>query len=238
MNTAGQLAYQQVCDEPPVRRLSEQQLIRQYLPLVKRAVSQLRSHCGAMLALEDMEQIGMMALLEASRRYPGEYDNGFLSFAGQRIRGAILDELRRQDWRPRPVRQQAHELNDTVRQLSRQLGREPGDLEVAEAMGLDQQAYRERLYATQAETMKSLDEMLSLGNDPVAAAGGVEHFMLKKSLIKAMSQLNEREQLILSLYYQHELNLKEIAMTLGLTETRICQLHKLAVVQLKSILQQ
>lgn len=237
MNTDGQLAYQQVCDEPQ-QRMSEAQLMRQYLPLVKRAVSQLRSHCGAMLAIEDMEQIGMMALLESSRRYPGEYDNGFISFAGQRIRGAILDELRRQDWRPRPVRQQAHELNDVVRTLSRRLGREPKDLEVAAEMGLSHEAYRERLYASQAETMKSLDEMLSLGNDPIAGGNSVDQFILKKTLIKAMAKLNEREQLILSLYYQHELNLKEIAATLGLTETRICQLHKLAVAQLKSILQQ
>lgn len=237
MNTDGQLAYQQVCDEP-LQRMSESQLMRQYLPLVKRVVSQLRSHCGAMLAIEDMEQIGMMALLESSRRYPGEYDNGFLSFAGQRIRGAILDELRRQDWRPRPVRQQAHELNDVVRRLSRHLGREPKDLEVAAEMGLSHEAYRERLYASQAESMKSLDEILSMGNDPVAGGNSVDQFILKKTLIKAMAKLNEREQLILSLYYQHELNLKEIAATLGLTETRICQLHKLAVAQLKNLLQQ
>jgi RNA polymerase sigma factor for flagellar operon FliA len=237
MNTDGQLAYQQVCDEP-LQRMSESQLMRQYLPLVKRVVSQLRSHCGAMLAIEDMEQIGMMALLESSRRYPGEYDNGFLSFAGQRIRGAILDELRRQDWRPRPVRQQAHELNDVVRRLSRHLGREPKDLEVATEMGLSHEAYRERLYASQAESMKSLDEILSMGNDPVAGGNSVDQFILKKTLIKAMAKLNEREQLILSLYYQHELNLKEIAVTLGLTETRICQLHKLAVAQLKNLLQQ
>ncbi|MGS0726617.1 sigma-70 family RNA polymerase sigma factor, partial [Shewanella sp. 0m-11] len=139
---AAQSAYQEVSEDIAVNRLSESKVMVQYLPLVKRSVSQLRSHCGSVLAIEDMEQIGMMALLEAARRYPGEYDNGFLSFAGQRIRGAILDELRRQDWRPRPVRQQAHELNDTVRQLTRLLEREPSDKEVAEAMGLSETEYR------------------------------------------------------------------------------------------------
>lgn len=237
MTAAGQLAYQQTCDYPVEERQSEQQIIRQYLPLIKRIVSQMRSHCGVMLSLEDMEQIGMMALLESSRRYPGELDNGFISFAGQRIRGAILDELRRQDWRPRPVRQQAHELNDVVRRLSREMGREPSDLEVASALGLSAEDYRERLYSTQAESMKSLDELLLGGDQPVDRSNDVERLMLKQTLIKVISKLNEREQLILSLYYHHELNLKEIAMTLGLTETRICQLHKSAISQLKTILQ-
>ncbi|ABN63418.1 MULTISPECIES: RNA polymerase sigma factor FliA [Shewanella] len=237
MTTAGQLAYQQTCDYPVEERQSEQQIIRQYLPLIKRIVSQMRSHCGVMLSLEDMEQIGMMALLESSRRYPGELDNGFISFAGQRIRGAILDELRRQDWRPRPVRQQAHELNDVVRRLSREMGREPSDLEVASALGLSAEDYRERLYSTQAESMKSLDELLLGGEQPVDRSNDVERLMLKQTLIKVISKLNEREQLILSLYYHHELNLKEIAMALGLTETRICQLHKSAISQLKTILQ-
>lgn len=237
MTTDGQLAYQQTCDYPIEERQSEQQVIRQYLPLIKRIVSQMRSHCGVMLSLEDMEQIGMMALLESSRRYPGELDNGFISFAGQRIRGAILDELRRQDWRPRPVRQQAHELNDVVRRLSREMGREPSDLEVASALGLSAEDYRERLYSTQAESMKSLDELLLAGEHPVDRGNDVEQLMLKQTLIKVISKLNEREQLILSLYYHHELNLKEIAMALGLTETRICQLHKSAISQLKTILQ-
>ncbi|MGI1944914.1 RNA polymerase sigma factor FliA [Shewanella morhuae] len=237
MTTAGQLAYQQASDYPVDERQSEQQIIRQYLPLIKRVVSQMRSHCGVMLALEDMEQIGMMALLESSRRYPGELDNGFISFAGQRIRGAILDELRRQDWRPRPVRQQAHELNDVVRRLSREMGREPSDAEVASALGLGAEEYRERLYSTQSESMKSLDELLLGGEQPVDRSNDVEQLLIKKTLMKVISKLNEREQLILSLYYHHELNLKEIAMALGLTETRICQLHKSAISQLKTILQ-
>jgi len=235
---SGQLAYQEASDEPTPNRLSENQVMSQYLPLVKRSISQLRSHCGTVLAIEDMEQIGMMALLESSRRYPGEYDNGFISYASQRIRGAILDELRRQDWRPRPVRQQAHELNDAVRKLTRLLGREPSDIEVAEAMGLNREEYRERLYASQSESMKSLDDMLSVGAHFPDKTNVIEQFSAQKTLIKAISKLSKREQLILSLYYQHELNLKEIAGTLGLTETRICQLHKQAVKHLQEIYQQ
>ncbi|WP_394202870.1 RNA polymerase sigma factor FliA [Shewanella waksmanii] len=235
--SAAQLSYPPQ-SESSSSRLSEAQVMQQYLPLVKRSVSQLRSHCGTVMTSEDMEQIGLMALLESSRRYPGEYDNGFLSFAGQRIRGAILDELRRQDWRPRPVRQQAHELNDRVRSLTKQLGRPPSDLEVADAMGLSQQQYRERLYASQSESMKSLDTMLSNGDSFKDNNNVIEQFSAKQTLLSAIAKLNKREQVILSLYYQHELNLKEIAGTLGLTETRICQIHKQAVKQLQQIYQQ
>lgn len=235
--TTGQLAYKQACDSLVEERQSEQRVIRQYLPLVKRIVSQMRSHCGVMLSPEDMEQIGMMALLESLRRYPGERDNGFISFAGQRIRGAILDELRRLDWRPRSVRQQAHELNDVVRRLSREMGREPSDIEVASALGLSAEDYRECLYSIQAESMKSLDELLTAGEHPIDRGNNVEQLLLKQTLVKIISKLNAREQLILSLYYHHELNLKEIALVLGLTETRICQLHKSAISQLKIILQ-
>ena len=233
-----QLAYQQVFEDQTPNRLSEYQVMKQYLPLVKRSIAQLRSHCGTVLSIEDMEQIGMMALLESARRYPGEYDNSFLSYAGQRIRGSILDELRRQDWRPRPVRQQAHELNDMVRKLTRSLARDPTDIEVAESMGLNREQYRERLYASQSESMKSLDELLSAGSHFADKSDPIEQFSAKQTLIKAISKLNKREQLILSLYYQHELNLKEIAATLGLTETRICQLQKQAVKQLQMIYKQ
>lgn len=232
-----QLAYQHV-DTEQVHRLSEAEVMVQYLPLVKKSVSHLRTHCGVALAIEDMEQIGMMALLESARRYPGEYDNGFLSFAGQRIRGAILDELRRQDWRPRPVRQQAHELNDAVRKLIKELGREPTDLEVAKYLGLNKEQYRDRLFATQSESMKSLDELLSDGMNFKQKGCLIEQLTHKDTLFKAISQLNKREQVILSLYYQHELNLKEIAATLGLTETRICQLHKQTISHLQQIYQQ
>lgn len=235
---ATQLAYPADSEPTTTKRLSETQVMHQYLPLVKRSVSQLRSHCGTVMTSEDMEQIGLMALLESSRRYPGEYDNGFISYAGQRIRGAILDELRRQDWRPRPVRQQAHELNDRVRTLTKQLGRQPSDMEVADAMGLSQSQYRERLYASQSESMKSLDALLSNGDSFKDQNNVIEQFSSKQTLFSAIAKLNKREQVILSLYYQHELNLKEIAGTLGLTETRICQIHKQAVKQLQQIYQQ
>ncbi|SHH17417.1 RNA polymerase sigma factor FliA [Ferrimonas marina] len=230
-------AYQTSDSSKAARAHDESHYLNQYLPLVKRAVNQLRSHCGAVMALEDMEQIGLMALLDSLRRYPGEPDNGFIAFSSLRIRGAILDELRRQDWRPRQLRQQTHELNDTVRRLTRELGRVPTDQETADALSLSLEQYRERLYASQAESLQSLDDMLGAGHNFEHEGSDVAKFTQKKTLESALAQLNKREQIVLSLYYQHELNLKEIALTLGLTESRICQLHKQAVKQLKAVYQ-
>jgi RNA polymerase sigma factor for flagellar operon FliA len=104
----------------------EQKYLLAYAPLVKRIVRQLNSQVQGAIGRDDMEQIGLMGLLEALRRY-GQPDAAFGSYAGLRVRGAILDELRRQDWRPRAVRQQSHKLRDAVRELTRKLGREPSE---------------------------------------------------------------------------------------------------------------
>src|SRR5690606_25193118 len=119
----------------------EQRWLLQYLPLVKRIVSQLSLQASSALDREDMEQIGLLGLLDSLRRY-GQPDEGFARFAGLRVRGAILDELRRQDWRPRGVRQQTHKLRDAVRELTRSLGREPTDEEILAHTGLSEEAYQ------------------------------------------------------------------------------------------------
>ncbi len=136
------------------------------------------------------------------------------------------------------MRQQAHSFNDVVRQLTRELGRYPKDSEVTARMGLTQEEYRDYLHATLAESMTSLDEMLGEGLSLGGQDKEIVDFERNQLLIAAIKQLSNREQVILSLYYQHELNLREIAATLGLTETRICQLHKVAVRQLQAIYRQ
>ncbi|MGL6069779.1 sigma-70 family RNA polymerase sigma factor, partial [Craterilacuibacter sp.] len=151
-----------------VRPLDEAQALNGYLPLVKRIVRQLASQCAAVIEREDMEQIGLMALLESLRRY-GEPDERFAGFAVLRIRGAILDELRRLDWRPRTVRQDAHRMRDGLRELTRKLGREPSEAEACAELGLSAQDYGEAMQAESAEAMASLDEMLASGHEPGAA---------------------------------------------------------------------
>lgn len=209
---------------------AEQKWLLQYLPLVKRIVNQLTLQANQVLDREDMEQIGLMGLLECLRRY-GTPDEQFGRFAALRVRGAILDELRRQDWRPRQVRQQTHKIRDVIRQLARQLGRAPQEEEILAAAGIDAKDYQEFLQADACEAIESLDELLQSGHEGFACgASAVEERVLKERLLaQALSQLSERERLVLTLYYQHELSLKEIALVLELSDARVCQLSKQAI---------
>lgn len=208
----------------------EQRWVGQYLPLVKRIVSQLSLQANQVLDREDMEQIGLMGLLEGLRRY-GTPDEHFGRFVALRIRGSILDELRRQDWRPRRVRQQVHSVRDDIRVLARQLGRDPTDDEILERTGLDQQGYMDFLQADAIGAIESLDELLQKGLEPGSEnpSGFEEQLHQERLLTQALARLTERERLILTLYYQHELNLKEIALVLDLSDARVCQLSKQAL---------
>jgi RNA polymerase sigma factor for flagellar operon FliA len=217
----------------------EQQLLIQYLPLVKRIVRQLSLQASQVLDRDDMEQIGLMGLLESLRRY-GTPDENFGSFAKLRIRGAILDELRRQDWRPRQVRQQAHKIRDAVRLLARQLGRAPQDAEIMKFTGLSEKDYQAFLQADACEAIESLDELLLNGPEIFAdgSSGLEEREITERLLAQALAELNERERLILILYYQQELSLKEIALVLDLTDARVCQLSKQAITKASRFLRE
>lgn len=207
----------------------EQRWLLQYLPLVKRIVSQLALQASSVLDREDMEQIGLLGLLDSLRRY-GQPDEGFARFASLRVRGAILDELRRQDWRPRGVRQQTHKLRDAVRELTRSLGREPTDEEILGHTGLSEEAYQSFLVDLSCEAIESLDGLLQAGQESHFGDNGFEEQLQRERLLaQVLGRLPEREQLVLTLYYQHELSLKEIALVLELSDARICQLIKQAI---------
>jgi RNA polymerase sigma factor for flagellar operon FliA len=222
---------QEFADTPTRPRTNEQAILVRYLPLVKRAACHLRSQVSACFAQEDMEQVGMMGLLEAWRRYDSEPDAQFASYAFKRIRGAMLDELRRLDWRPRQLRQQVHGHNQVQRDLHNLLGRAPSEPELAAALKCSVEEVRQLAYASQAEALQSLEEWLENGGKaPFTESDDVD---LAMTISKVLATLDKREQLLLSLYYQQELNMKEIALVLGLTESRVCQLHKQCVLQLK-----
>lgn len=217
----------------------EQQLLIQYLPLVKRIVRQLSLQANQVMDRDDMEQIGLMGLLESLRRY-GQPDENFAAFAKLRIRGAILDELRRQDWRPRQVRQQTHKIRDAIRELSRRLGRVPQDSEVMKCTGLSDKDYQAFLQADACEAIESLDELLLNGPETFSDGGSglEEREITERLLAQALSSLNERERLVLMLYYQQELSLKEIALVLDLTDARVCQLSKQAIQKASRFMQE
>ncbi|WP_269435446.1 FliA/WhiG family RNA polymerase sigma factor [Rheinheimera lutimaris] len=212
--------------------------LNRYSHLVKRAAAHLRSLVGSMVDKDDLQQIGLMGLLSALRRYGREADEQFESYAFKRIRGAMLDEFRRTDWRPRQLRQQSHQLRDKTRELTRQLGRIPTDDELCEALDIDLKTLLELQYVGQAEAMESLDLIMEQQSEAQLGSSNLSQFELKLSLKKAMSTLPDRNKLLLQLYYSHELNMKEIALVLELTESRVCQLHKQSVEMLSKKLAQ
>jgi RNA polymerase sigma factor FliA len=204
-----------------------------YMPLLNRVLRQLATQVGAVLDREDMEQIGLMALLDSLRRY-GTPDDQFVGFALLRMRGAILDELRRLDWRPRSVRQSAHRIRDEIRALRKKLGREPSEADAIAGLAISAKEYRDYQMAENAEVLASFDDLLSDGAHESGCAESPENGVINRlSLARALSGLDEKEQRVIQMYYEFELNLKEIALVLDLTEARVCQINKSAIKKMK-----
>ncbi len=214
----------------------EAELLEQYAHLVKRAAAHLRSLIGPVIGQEDLLQVGLIGLLTSIRRYGREADEQFESYAFKRIRGAMLDEFRQADWRPRDLRRDAHKMRDGVRELTRKLGRTPTDQEICQQLELSPEKYLELEYVLQAEAMESLNLLLEQQVEPSQPDKAVSQIDLRLSLKKAMKALPERNKLLLHLYYSLEMNMKEIAMILKLTESRVCQLHKQSIEKLNRML--
>lgn len=214
----------------------EQRHLIAHTPMVKRITRQLASQVGGAMDREDMEQIGLMGLLDALRRY-GQPDEKFAAYAAMRVRGAILDELRRQDWRPRTVRQDSHKLRDAIRTLTRKLGREPQEAEVLAATGISHEAYHAFRLDENAETLASFDELIHELSDQASASPTPEaEYLRRRSIEQALLSLDEREQRVIQLYYEFELSFKEIAAVLGLTDARVCQINKAALKKMRDVL--
>ena len=232
------MGYSELCGSAAVSAAEEQRQLLACAPMVKRIVRQLNAQVTATMNREDMEQIGLLGLLDALRRY-GPPDEKFGAFAAMRVRGAILDELRRQDWRPRTVRQESHKLRDAVRELTRRLGREPAEAEILAALKLTPEEYQEYQLADVAEEFASFDELVNeMANVPSDCRSPEAQTVARRTLEKALQRLDEREQKVIQLYYEFELGLKEIAAVLGLTEARVCQINKGALRKMKDFLQQ
>jgi RNA polymerase sigma factor for flagellar operon FliA len=215
----------------------EQQHLLAYVPLVKRVVRQLASQAGGAMDREDMEQIGLLGLLDCLRRY-GTPDEKFGAYAAMRVRGAILDELRRQDWRPRSVRQESHRQRDAMRELTRRIGREPTEAEAMQHLGLSVEAWQEYQFAENAEMLSSFDELMQeMGSLPADTPTPEALLIRRRSIEQALLTLDEREQRVIQLYYEFDLSLKEIAAVLELTEARICQINKAALRKMRDCLQ-
>ncbi|QAU24292.1 FliA/WhiG family RNA polymerase sigma factor [Dyella sp. M7H15-1] len=217
-------------------KAQEQRWLVTYAPLVKRVVRSLSSQVSGVFDAEDMEQIGLMGLLEALRRY-GEPDEGFGSYASLRVRGAVLDELRRLDWRSRATRQSAHKLRQAERELRRKLGREPKREEVCTALDISAEQYDELELADNAQAFASFDEIVATQGDVAGMQASPEQAVIdQSSLAEALRMLDTREQQVIQLYYEYELSLSQIAQVLELTTARICQINKKALGKMRAFL--
>jgi len=209
--------------------VEESHFMQQWLPLVKKVVRQLAWQANGMMDRDDIEQVALMGLLESLRRY-GKPDDHFAGYAMQRVRGAVLDQFRQHDWRPRTLRQKTHKINDALRELTRSLGLERTDEEACQQLALSQDEWQEYLMLESACAIESLDEILSVEG---GAQGAVftgreleEEVDIQRTLALALHSLDERERTIINLYYQQGISLKEIALVLDITEARVCQLNK------------
>ncbi|MFT0531463.1 RNA polymerase sigma factor FliA [Castellaniella hirudinis] len=229
--------------------LSEDQLISQYAPLVRRQALGLIGRLPANVELDDLMQAGMMGLLDAVRRYRQQADAQFETYAITRIRGAMLDELRSQDWLPRSVRSKSRAVEAAVQSLHHQLMRAPTETEIAAEMGLELAEYQALLDDARGMQVLMVEDLALHRDDPGsggalldsiagdAGANPLDWLMrdgLRAVLIQAIENLPAREQLLLSLQFQEDLNQKEIAAVLGVTEGRVSQLRSQAVARIRA----
>ncbi|WP_414673655.1 MULTISPECIES: RNA polymerase sigma factor FliA [unclassified Methylophaga] len=225
-----------------VSELSQHQLIEQHGGLVKRIAYHLVARLPHTVDVNDLIQAGMIGLLDASNQYKASQGASFETYAGIRIRGAMLDEIRRNDWAPRSVHRKAREIAEVMHQLEQQLGRAPLEQEVADALQMTLEQYHQQLQDASGHQVFSLDDMTdnqltdgeSFGSDDIGPAEITENNNFEQALTEAIGALPERERLLMSLYYNEELNLKEIGEVLGVSESRVSQIHTQTVVRLRS----
>lgn len=222
----------------------KEQLVLQYAPLVKRIAFHLMAKLPASVQVEDLIQNGMIGLLDAIGRFEEGLGAQFETYAVQRVRGAMLDGLRENDWLPRGVRREMRRVEEAIHRLEHEHGRPPTEGQLAESLGMPLAEYQKLLQEARGHQLIYFED-LSGGEeedyldrnyagpslDPLAA---IEERGMREALVGAIDALPEREKLMMALYYEEDLNLKEIGEVLGVTESRVCQLHSQAVARLRA----
>lgn len=221
---------------------NKEALVNQHAPLVKRIAHHLMGRLPPSISVDDLIQAGMIGLLDAAGQYDQSQGASFETYASIRIRGAMIDELRRNDWAPKSVHRKARDLSAAMQQVEAATGRDAQDIEVAKAMGISLEEYHRILQDTASSRMASYDELTAeesggydrFSNDMPAPDSELEEVEFRDHLVEAIGRLPEREQLIMSLYYEQELNLKEIGAVLKVSESRISQLLSQAHARLRT----
>lgn len=221
------------------------ELIKEHVSLVKRIAYHLVSRLPPNVQVDDLIQAGMIGLLEASRNYNASQGASFETYAGIRIRGSMLDEIRRSDWTPRSVHRKVRMVAEAVRGIENEKGRDARDHEVAEVLGLGLMEYHKILQDAVGCRVFSYEDPGLLGDTQEEATISSQSKQLgplevlqnedfQQSLSVSISGLPERERLVMSLYYDEELNLREIGEVLGVSESRVCQIHGQALIRLRA----
>jgi RNA polymerase sigma factor for flagellar operon FliA len=218
--------------------------LKQYSGLVRRLAHQMIAKLPANVEIDDLIQVGMIGLTDALSRFDAAQGVQFETFATQRIRGAMLDELRGNDYLSRGTRKHQRSIESAVSRLEQQLGRAPQESEIAKEMGVTLAEYQELLSKVRGTQLVYLEDMAGSDGDsdfldrhvadseanPLAQ---LQDERMRTALVEAIKVLPEREQYVMSMYYEHDMNLKEIATVLKVTESRVCQLHSQSIARLR-----
>ncbi|MCI4427766.1 MAG: RNA polymerase sigma factor FliA [Burkholderiales bacterium] len=225
-------------------KLDVDSMLKQYSPLVRRLAHQMLAKLPANVELDDLVQVGMIGLTDALSRFDTALGVQFETFATQRIRGAMLDELRGTDYLSRGTRKQQRAIEAAVHRLEQRMGRAPVESEIAKEMKLSLAEYQELLGRVRGTQLVYLEDMTASGSEedfldrhvsaeddnPLAR---LQDQRMREALIEAIKLLPEREQYVMSMYHEHDMNLKEIAAVLKVTESRVCQLHSQSIARLR-----
>jgi len=223
---------------------SNEQYVVQYAPLVKRIAYHMAAKLPPNVQVDDLIQAGLIGLLDAVSNYDQTQGAQFETYATQRIRGAMLDELREADWAPRSARKSMRVIEAAIHKLEQRLGRHPAEQELANELKIPLAEFQQLLQDARGHQLVYYEDFQAEGEDDYFERhsadqrpdplGQIEDAGFRSALVEAIKTLPEREQLVMSLYYEEELNLKEIGAVLEVTESRVSQLHSQAVARLRS----
>jgi RNA polymerase sigma factor for flagellar operon FliA len=222
-----------------VQKQQRDQRILDYIGLVKRIAYHLLHRLPASVQVDDLIQAGTIGLIEASKHYDVSLGASFETYAGIRIRGAMLDEVRQGDWAPRSVHRKMRQVSEAIREIEHTTGRDAKDADVAQKLGISLNDYHDIMRDSASARIFSLDaededHPLQIGSNEAEPSSILHEEGFDRALAKCIGELPEREQLVMSLYYNDELNLKEIGQVLEISESRVCQIHGQALARIRA----